>query len=569
MNNHTLTPKYLSIGEVFSNGKRYEIPAYQRDYSWRLEHWEDLWLDLEEAETSRKPHYMGSIVLVQKSHHLFQIIDGQQRLVTLSLLVISALRFLKKTEEEYLGTKEEGKRWTKLRDSLLGSQNPVSLRQEPRLFLNKRDNPFYESYLVNLKDPIVHKAALKGADKLLWEAIEFFEIKIKEKFSKISDLNLRAEKISAYLYDFFAVNVVFVVISVEDEVSAYAFFETLNARGVELTAGDLLKNYLLSVVSQAGESQICSALVRWDRIFNSIPSKESTAFLRHYLNSRMQLVRRDRVYKTIKESYKSPSEAFDLIEGLEKVSLIHLALDDPMPDFFNDPKVHESARRLKMYRVTQYRPLIFAAYNRLTFEETGAILKALDILSFRYHVICEKSTNKIEDIYNQIALNVFKNEYTSSRQVIAALKPLYVPDDEFVESFSKKEISSRSYPKLVRYILFEINRQMYQQTYSYENHSASIEHVLPENPDESWLKDFSSEKALNYTSRLGNYLLLEPKSNRECSNLSFNEKKEKYLLSEYKLTSELKYDEWTPSIIEERQRKLAKVATSIWKIEGL
>jgi len=75
------------IKELLSNGKIYEVPAYQRDYSWKQEHWEDLWEDLLAIEASREDHYMGALVLEVGERKQFRIIDGQQRMATLSMLI--------------------------------------------------------------------------------------------------------------------------------------------------------------------------------------------------------------------------------------------------------------------------------------------------------------------------------------------------------------------------------------------------------------------------------------------------------------------------------------------------
>src|SRR5271166_5156061 len=82
------------LKELLGNGKSYSVPPYQRDYSWKQEHWEDLWEDLINAEANREDHYMGSVVLESGERKLFRIIDGQQRMATLSILILACVDYL-------------------------------------------------------------------------------------------------------------------------------------------------------------------------------------------------------------------------------------------------------------------------------------------------------------------------------------------------------------------------------------------------------------------------------------------------------------------------------------------
>ena len=82
------------LKELLSNGKSYSVPPYQRDYSWKQEHWEDLWEDLLTIEASREDHYMGAIVLESGERKQFRVIDGQQRMATLSILILACVDYL-------------------------------------------------------------------------------------------------------------------------------------------------------------------------------------------------------------------------------------------------------------------------------------------------------------------------------------------------------------------------------------------------------------------------------------------------------------------------------------------
>ena len=82
------------LKELLSNGKSYSVPPYQRDYSWKAEHWEDLWEDLLTVEASEEDHYMGAVVLETQERKQYRIIDGQQRMASLRILILACVECL-------------------------------------------------------------------------------------------------------------------------------------------------------------------------------------------------------------------------------------------------------------------------------------------------------------------------------------------------------------------------------------------------------------------------------------------------------------------------------------------
>ncbi len=112
------------LKELLSNGKSYSVPPYQRDYSWKQEHWEDLWEDLMNAETNREDHYMGSVVVESGERKLFRIIDGQQRMATLSILILACVDYLYALAAENVESAANNERALLLESSYLGAKIP-------------------------------------------------------------------------------------------------------------------------------------------------------------------------------------------------------------------------------------------------------------------------------------------------------------------------------------------------------------------------------------------------------------------------------------------------------------
>ena len=105
------------LKELLSNGKSYSVPPYQRDYSWKQEHWEDLWEDLATVEANREDHYMGAIVLESGERKQFRVIDGQQRMATLSILILACVDYLYELASEGVDSTANKERATLLESS--------------------------------------------------------------------------------------------------------------------------------------------------------------------------------------------------------------------------------------------------------------------------------------------------------------------------------------------------------------------------------------------------------------------------------------------------------------------
>jgi len=128
------------LKELLSNGKSYSVPAYQRDYSWKQEHWEDLWEDLKTVEQTREDHYMGAVVLESQDRKHFRIIDGQQRLATLSTLILACVDYLEEIAKAGVDSEKNRERARLLESSYLGAKDPSSLRVVSKLKLKANDD---------------------------------------------------------------------------------------------------------------------------------------------------------------------------------------------------------------------------------------------------------------------------------------------------------------------------------------------------------------------------------------------------------------------------------------------
>ncbi len=543
-----------------------QVPLFQRDYSWDEDNWEDLWNDILSSEQTGSVHYMGSVVLQNIDGKNYYIIDGQQRFATLSILILALINKIRILADNDVDKEANRERVEILMNQYIGQKDPTSLRYSSKLSLNENNDAFYQQRLVAFKEP-VNRMKLSDSEKLLWNAYLFFSKVIDEQFKQ----DLSGERIAYFLNDIVGERLMFIQIVVENELNAYTVFETLNSRGLELTSTDLLKNYLFSLVAKS-ETDLRQVRAQWKKIIDIVGLKAFPIFLRQYLNSRMNLISKEYLFKAVKQMVQDGEQVFALLDELEKNAYVYIALFTPDDVLWeNDKEIREDIRALTLFRVTQCNSLLMIAYDKLSVADFKKVLRAIVSLSFRYNVIAKLQTNDMEKVYNRASVRIFKSEDITVRQILEDIRPIYLNDEDFKRYFEHKVMNTNNSAtrKLVRYILYKVEAALPNGLHAdFEIDTGTIEHILPEAYTEDWSADFSEEEAENYRYRLGNLTLLESKkNNREAAAKSFEEKKEIYANSQYALSRKIEASEWTPKMIHHRQARIASVACGIWKIQ--
>lgn len=557
--------------QLLGNGLTYRVPPFQRDYSWTEEEWEDLWQDILGlfTEDGEPAHYMGYLVLQSSNNKQFDIIDGQQRMTTISILILSGLAYLDELIHHNLDSTNNQLRRDNLRNSYIGYVNPITLIPQSKLKLNRHNDRFYQNYLVPLSDNIP-KRNLNSSEHLLRKAFEWFKVRCKGKFG----LTEQSGQNFTIMLDSLVDKLFFTVITVTDELNAFRVFETLNARGVRLSATDLLKNYLFSIISkgETHEAELKSLEDRWERVVELLGSESFPEFLRVFWNSRHPLVRKADLFKTIRRHIHTIESAFALLRDLDYFASVYVSLRNPFDSLW-EKEEREALQELQLFNVRQPLAMLMACYQRFFEVDRVAfrkILRAISIFSFRYNIICSLPSNEQENFYNEIARSIFNQTYDTYGKVLSALQVLYPNDDIFKTAFVNKELrtgNSRN-KRIVRYIFFAIEQYRSKQDFDTESAIYNLEHILPENPSEAW--DYINEaQQERFIYRLGNMTILETKRNRDLGNVSYGLKRPIYAESVLQITQAIAehYDIWNEAKIEARQKQLAKIALQVWRID--
>lgn len=560
-----LDTKTVNLNEVLGNGKIYRVPQFQRDYSWEQDNWEDLWNDIEIAMESKHLHYMGSVVLQSSKSKEFLIIDGQQRFSTLSILTLAVVNEIQSLIDKNIDIDNNKERIDILMRQYIGQKDPSSLRYSSKLFLNENNDSFYQNRLLTFKEPI-NIRKLSDSEKLMWNAYQFFKQKVSNKFKNNSGAEL-----ASFLNNITGELMMFIQITVEDELNAYTVFETLNSRGIELTSTDLLKNYLFSLVAKSS-TDLKQVKTQWKKIVDAVGLKEFPVFLRYFLVATRKQITKEYLFKEIKSFIRTDQDVFDLLDCLEFYAYNYVALDNPDDDLWSLDKENRNAIViLKAFRVTQWKPLALVANEKLSNADFKRLLQAIIAISFRYNVIAKLQTNEMEKIYSKAAINLYKSSNPSINTVINDLKDIYVNDEDFKHYFSLKQFntSNSNDKKLLRYTLYKLEGQAEGGSlYDFETDNGTIEHILPESYPESWQDEFTEEEFERNVYLIGNLTLLEPSKNKkDAADFDFETKKQVYASSKYAITNRISDPQWTSQNVKIRQAGLAKISCAIWKIQ--
>ena len=463
---------FIGVGSLLSS-QHFQVPAFQRSYSWEEKQVKELFDDIVCASIKDKAnaYFIGTIVSTKKDQ-FHDIIDGQQRFATISM-ILSAIR-------DYYFVHSDSERATQIEGSYLCARILRTLEQKPRLKLNQEDNEFFISYVIENPDKETRKKAspkYSSNEKI----IKAFDV-IKEQLEHFINSNPPDELIT--IVEFIHDHLKVAHISVNNESNAYLIFETLNDRGLSLAISDLLKNYLFGLA----EDRLYEVQSNWNSMFSLLDTHADPNlfinFLRHYWAAKYKIVREKELYSEIKKNIKTKTNAIALSGELNKYATIYLALLQSDNEFWNNQsnKTRRNIRTFNELGFVQIRPLLLAIASTLKKNQVEKATTLLVSTTVRLLIKGTSGSGAIEDSYCRTANKILSGTITNVSQLKAELKSVIPNNLSFKNSFLSVKVSRAS---LARYYLITIETCLAKESQSeltpFENEELiSLEHVLPQ-----------------------------------------------------------------------------------------
>lgn len=558
--------EYTGIGNLLST-RHCRVPRYQRAYAWEKAHVGELLQDIQSAIADTEPEYfLGSVVATSMTSTAVEIVDGQQRLATVSM-IIAAIRdwFLDHNDEDSA---------VQLETEFLYKKDRRTKEISPRLRLNDADNEFFICRV--LSRPRTEERAqaqpVKGSHRRIALAAE----QTRETIDQVALTSTQSEDRLNDLVDYIQDRVKVIWLRTTDESNAFVIFETLNDRGLDLAISDLLKNYLFSLVGD----RIEEVQQHWVGMMSTLEAVSgdsmTTEFLRHYWSSHHGPTRKQDLFSDIKRKTRTKSGALKLSKSLEHTASLYSAMLNPDHELWKQyaGSVRTDMVAMNNLGMVQIRPLILAALDvGLPKKEIQKAFSAMVSWGVRFLIVGGLGGGTLERHYSDAAQSVRAAKVTSASLLQKQLASVLPQDKEFEEAFSVARVAKAN---LARFYLTALESNAISGSSGSDSipnpntDIVNLEHVLPKTFSTKWQPTFDAELHAAYFRRLGNLVLLSSTDNSVAGNESFSMKRKMFQDSSFLLTRMIgAQTDWSPQEIDERQKQLAAYAVRTWPLKGV
>lgn len=552
----------LKLHKVFSSDFQFEIPDYQRPYSWQVEHAEELFDDLwtfRHHEDISEEYFLGSIVLIKgDSSNQADVVDGQQRLTTLTIL-LAAIR------DRLSGHPT----WGGAFDKYIMEPGDVTLdlSAKPRLFLRKKDREFFAAY-------IQRPGGINEMDDLDVSRYKDSKLNLISNAQALRDrlANIDQEQVGKF-GQFIVQKCLLVLVTTENFKSAYRIFSVMNDRGMDLAPSDILK---ANIISSIGEHERERYTELWEDIEDRLGRENFNDLFAHI----RMIVRKEKYRRSVLDEFTDyvvapTANSKKLMDELllPYADTLEVVLNNNFKSEANAAQINRLLQWLHYLNNKDWVPVamkFIRAFDRDT-EALQDHLQKLERLGASMFIRGIYATPRIER-FGQVL-----RELGQGKDLLAEGSALDLDRHEQRDTLYWLNANVYRYSNRLRsYILMRMDSFLSDPSVSYKDLTKTIEHVLPQTPatDSEWRINWTDDEREYWVDRIGNLLLLSRKKNSEASNYDFNEKKERYFKTKSGVsnfatsTDVLNYGAWTPKEVEERQRKLVKLLGDKWSLDA-
>jgi len=516
------------IKKVFETGY-YHVPRFQRPYSWEKEQITEFWNDT--IKESEADYFIGSIVVYKKNDDLFGIVDGQQRLTTITM-ILCALR------DFYISEKFD--------NSAQGVHKlieKVDLDNKSNFILQTETSyPYFQEHIQKYEDPEIDVEF--GQEEInLKNGFDQIIKYIKNEIDLIKANNqIKKDKLKQHIQDKLneirdrTLKLKVIYIELDDEDDAYVIFETLNTRGKDLSVGDLVKNYLTKHI-KAKNATVDIPKDKWNIIRSNIDSTakelEIDTFLLHVWLSKFDYTTTKTLFKKLKKTIK-PSQAKTFLDTLLSDSVTYKNIFDTDTKKWNKNELplKNSLRTLYSFNVTQQTPMVLSVmreYNlgKLKYKYVKEILDSIEHFHFIFTAITsQRSSGGIATMYSTYGRKLSTaiddvSRLAVIRELSQKMREKIPTFDEFLAAFRTLKFTNgyTKQKKIIQYTLSKFDGHYNSNGVSINYDLMTLEHILPQNP---------STKAVNhdsYVGQIGNLILIDEQTNNALGSKSFIDKK--------------------------------------------
>ncbi len=550
------------LEKIFSSDFEYHIPTYQRPYSWTIDQTSELLNDLYDfyKTESEEGYFLGSIVLIkQETDKYSEVIDGQQRLTTLTILFATICSLLKEQE-----------RRIDMKGYITEPGSPSrGLEPKPRLTLRDRDKDFFQKYVQDINfDELIRidtKQLENESQRNIQKNSEYFLKALHSKFEE------HPEQLDEFIR-FLVTRCYLVAVSTPSQQSAFRVFSVMNSRGLDLQPTDIIK---ADIIGNIDPSKQDSFNERWEDMEVELGR---TGFNNLFQYIRM-IYAKEKARKSLLDEFRS--HVLDQIHNPEMLidellepysSVLSKIIHSNYQALTDAQQTNNFLYWLNRIDNSDWVPVAMVFLKQHTDEPKYVhwFFKKLERLAAYLH-ICSKNINERIERYKWVILDLEKENSIDN-------PPPFVELNEQEKTAMKSVLAGNIYELSSRrrnYIILRLDAFITDGGARYNHNIFTVEHVLPQTVAENseWQMLWPDiDKRQYWVHKLANLVPLNRRRNSQAQNFDFEKKKKAYFtglenMNSYTLTTQvLNTSEWTEEHLISRQEKLLEVFSNHWQL---